>query len=378
MRKYFLLLFSVLILGCGNNNSHKVESEISDIHEIHKISLDTIYLEHVTSSYNGDIQIYKDSIYFIDYRFGWVFIFNNKGKFISRKLGQGRGPKEIPIKSISGYCLLRNGGIVFIGSTLDGYYFDQNWNMLSFFRIDRTGTKNWKQDNLTPENPYTYTMDYENLTIRSDPASKYLFIPVYAEQKNFNPFMAKYYKESRMIEKVRIQDGVVVDLFGRRSPEYLKYRYLPQYSFISFDIAHSDYVFYVTHEIDSLIYVYDKKFQLIKTFGSAGKAMNTNYNEIDHVDWMEFQRLFFIERPKHGYYSYLEYVDETGLLFRSYKKSDSNSFDGLQIYKNDSLIGDMKVPKNFIVKGYIKPYYYSGPYIDEEHETVMLYRFKLE
>ena len=358
-------------MGCNRKSNTADNSQLS--HQV-KIMLDSIQLDHVNSSYVGNVILFNDTLYFIDYSFGWVYMFNSDGTFLSRTLGQGNGPHEIPIKGISSCCFLPNGDKIFIGSTLDGYLFNQDWNLEKSFFIDRSENGHFTQDHLTPENPFSYTLDYEHLTMRSDPSSKYLFVPVYAEQKNFNPYTRQYYKESRLLEQIDLEDGRIIDLLGRRSPEYLKYHYIGQYAFFSFDITRRG-TFYITHEIDSLIYVYNNKFQLLSTFGRSGTMMNTDYIEADHFDLMTFRKLYFIEKPKHGYYSYLEYIDGTGLLFRSYKKSEASKSDGLQIYRNKILIADISVPKDFKVIGYKKPYYYSGPYIDEEQETIKLFRF---
>lgn len=74
-----------------------------------------------------------------------------------------------------------------------------------------------------------------------------------------------------------------------------------------------------------------------------------------------------------------KFMDETDLLFVSYRK-DSEDSDGLQIYKNGQLIADVIVPKKFRVMGYIAPYYYSYiiPLLDEEDDSLIMYRFKLE
>ena len=52
--------------------------------------------------------------------------------------------------------------------------------------------------------------------------------------------------------------------------------------------------------------------------------------------------------------------------------------DGLQIYKNGVLLGDVDVPKNSHVIGYIPPFYYAAIDTDDESETITMYKFKLE
>ena len=103
--------------------------------------------------------------------------------------------------------------------------------------------------------------------------------------------------------------------------------------------------------------------------------INTNYKKIH--SYKECRKFYYDERETKGYYGWLQYINETNILFRSYSKGDKESTDGLQIYKNSTLLGDIDVPKNFKIIGYIKPYYYTQAKIEEEEERIIIYRFKL-
>ena len=105
--------------------------------------------------------------------------------------------------------------------------------------------------------------------------------------------------------------------------------------------------------------------------------MNKNYIPI--YNYKECRKNYRSERNCKGYYYWIEYVDETGLLFVSYRK-ESDSLDGLQIYKDGKIIADVAVPEKFRVMGYIKPYYYSYviPCMDDDDDSMQIYRFKME
>ncbi len=146
------------------------------------------------------------------------------------------------------------------------------------------------------------------------------------------------------------------------------------FSTVNFDISQKGN-FYVTYEADTLIYQYDKDYNEQVCFGFAGKNMDLDYVTINTLS--ESRKNWRNERQTKGYYNWLEYVDETGLLFRSYQKGETQSTDGLQIYKDGVLLGDVSVPKGLRVMGYVAPYYYSYVIADEEHEVIYMYRFKL-
>ena len=69
-------------------------------------------------------------------------------------------------------------------------------------------------------------------------------------------------------------------------------------------------------------------------------------------------------------------MNRTAILMVS-QKGGSQSTDGLQIYKDGVLLGDINVPKGLKVMGYVSPYYYSYVIADEEREIMYMYRFKL-
>ena len=91
----------------------------------------------------------------------------------------------------------------------------------------------------------------------------------------------------------------------------------------------------------------------------------------------EVGRYYRKERNTKGFYNWLEYVDETKVLFRSYQKGIEKQTDGLQIYREGVLIGDLDVPKGLRVMGFIEPYYYSYILPNEDNGNLYFYRFKI-
>jgi hypothetical protein len=71
--------------------------------------------------------------------------------------------------------------------------------------------------------------------------------------------------------------------------------------------------------------------------------MDMDYREIKRHE--EEVNIWNTEITEKGYYSWIEYFDKQDLLFRSYTKGSHSKFDGLQIYKGDTMIGDVDVPK---------------------------------
>ena len=120
----FLLVFS----SCRDNiNDHFPKKHIQNSNiEFNELKLDSFKLQNFHSSFTGKLLMLKDSIYFVDARFGTVSVFNSNGTYIREVLGQGTKPTEIDAKYIDA-ALITDQVKVFIGSTFDAYVYDANW-----------------------------------------------------------------------------------------------------------------------------------------------------------------------------------------------------------------------------------------------------------
>ena len=142
---------------------------------------------------------------------------------------------------------------------------------------------------------------------------------------------------------------------------------------VRFDVA-DNCDFYVTYQADSLIYCYDEAYRPVACFGVEGTGMYKEYREF--ATKKETYENAREEISSRGFYNWLEWVDETGVLFRSYQRGVGADGVGLQIYRVGVLVGDVDVPKGLRVAGYVAPYYYSYVMPDEDREVLYVYRFK--
>jgi len=379
----YIAFLSILLSGCADQSKNEAffpsVNKSKKLLSIDSLRMDTITLEKVQYSLDGFLQIYSNNLSLIDKRFGWIYNFDISGKLISRNLGQGRGPGEIQAGNIDGHTVLKSGEHVFIGSSWDVHILNKDLGYIK--RL----TMNWHNStpdiesnpNPDPNEPIVYTLDYANLRILSDSRNN-VYMPIYSEHPYFNGMVSKsYYENGRILLKLDLSNGDVTSLLGRRSPEYLKYNFLPQFAAFSFYIDGKDN-FYISHEIDSLIYVYNSEFKPLYSFGYSGKDMNTDYPELSQLDAKKFRKLYFEDKPKRGYYKdIIFFQDLNNLVFRSYSKGSQNKYDGLQIYQNNTLIGDVNVPKGFKVVGYLSPYFYSDVFFDEALNKLSVLKFKL-
>ncbi|WP_299132742.1 hypothetical protein [uncultured Tenacibaculum sp.] len=387
MKKAFLLLM-LAIVSCGKNNFTKNDSDLFNAKNIskkniliNKIKIDTLLFDSIESSYSGFLKIYKNEINFIDRRFGWFFTFDKNGKLISKKLGQGGGPKEINTGYIDAYKRLPNGKHLFIGSSYDVHIHKNDFEREKTFVMKwNFTTKDHKitLDNLDPLNHKLYSPHYMNFKLEA-PSSDEIYFPIEAKHQLFNSFNSKkYYEDARIFAKLNLNNGKIETLFGKKSREYLKYKYLGFYDTFDYE-TDSKGRFYVSFQPDSLVYVYNKNYKNLYSFGNSGrfKTEFAEFNSKNINNNNEFIKEANKKKPKTGFYTMIKVFEKQDLLFRSYHKPNSKKSDGLQIYKGTTLVADLDVPSWFKVIGYIEPYFYSEAVLSEDELSLKSYRFSL-
>ncbi len=372
--RYFLIALPIFFAcGCGEipeNTRFAPIKNYSPENSIEIITLEECELEPIESSYTGKLFIKNGSIGFVDERFCWVFMFDENGMFQKRYLGQGEGPQEIATGMIDGYACLNNGSFFFMGSGTDCHIFDEQFQRTNMFII-----KPLNDYSLTDyERPWTYTPWYSNLIMKNH--GKYLYFNVYSEYEHYNAKDSpnSYFKNVHIIDKLNLETGVEEQVLGYYPDIYTEDKSLRQLENVYFDVD-SKGMFYIVYEGDSLIYTFDQTYYPVSTFGYQGKKMIKKTLVLDGSSptyWQDFMQ----NRKERGMYNGIIYVEETGLLFRTYLKG-SETGSGLQIYKKSVLLGDVDVPNGFKMLGYIKPYYYASCGIDEDNEKIVLYKFKL-
>lgn len=265
-----------------------------------------------------------------------------------------------------------NGNSIVIGPGWDCYIFDPNFKRIDGF------TANWHSDaprevllkHPDPQKSQMYSFIYDgNLKASNE---KILF-PVLSQHPAFNPATSDYAAKAAVLGEMSLDNGSV-RIFGNFSPFYTK-----DFNSMVFCYSYSDWYnngnIVMTFAADPHLYVVDEDFNIIKSFGQPGRNMDVKYTNVKNIQ--DFNKNWLNQSSIKGHYTFLKYVTDQNLIFRGYHKSKMEKTDGLQIYKDGVLIGDVDVPIGFKVADYIKPYFYSAPFIDEDKEEIKIYKFKL-
>lgn len=330
--------------------------------DIERIQLDSVY-----TSGDGYSGVYRDKdLYFYDKYFGYLFVFNLNGHLKFRTLGMGNGPKEIKIKEGITCAASVSGDLCIAGSTLDFQVYDALkdrtvYTMMAF-------NPDLKR---SPENFCNYSYPEENIQSSFD--GRYLYINLDSQHPEFNYFETTedYLKNTFHIAKIDIKSQNATVLCKGYPRLYISepYKYS---SFNLVNFAPSGSGFYVNFEADSTIYRCDEEFRAVETFGRAGMNMDLDYLAAHSYDDAD---KYVLNRQEKGSYGKIAVAGD--YIFRSYTRGSVSSVDGLQIYLDGVLVGDVDVPKGFHVAGKIGDRFFSEIFSDPDSGQLSCFAFSL-
>ena len=366
------ILALVLLLGSCSNVDNVYDSmrriESDDAPAYNSVRLEQLQLDSVRySSESFSWAQEGQGICCLDIFYGWLYRFDAEGRLIKRALGNGRASNESIIKHYMIGTMSNDGELAIAGSSLDFEYFSKDLTAVNRFLIVKDQNKEYSP------------LDFLAYTTPGECIARFHKGKLYEGLVSDDPdfvFGSDYEKEVCHIGVVEMAEGKALKseiqgLPSMFSDDRAKYRGM---DFVAFDIDIKDNM-YVGFAADSLVYVFDHNRKPKYAFGRSGVDMDTDYERFGSLDEMKAYRTNI---TKKGYYYWIEYIDETGICFRSYKKGADSKYDGLQVYKDGKLLADCETPKGFKVVGYIAPYYYSQIIGGEEDGSLMVYRFKLD
>ena len=195
--------------------------------------VDTLIIDTMmNTTFEGNMGVHDNRLYFIDRLFCTIHFFDSTGKISFRTLGSGRGPTETTIGQIYTHTFLNNGYLCLQGVTDDVQLFDRE------YKIDRSKSyrkirKSYKLgDKIGYDQFELYSMGFP-LVCRSYKNS--VFTNNRAEDPTFNYFRTPdiFVKEFRGITEQRLDKKETGRLLGKGMPDVDKNRSDTHYIFSS-------------------------------------------------------------------------------------------------------------------------------------------------
>ena len=379
-KSLFLILILIIHFSCSTKEQKSAHKGRQDI-TISKINIDSFKIDASNTSCMGRFFMDDTNIVFGDKLFASLYFYDLHGNLITRKLGKGRGPKEIPSDPFFFPIENNNHNYLAYDDKVILYKISKKtWEVKKIGKINYFQGKN--TNNPGPADISFYktwggqlVTSFKFLQLK-DSLIIYSIRDRDTQFDCYNPSTAnKYYSSLKTFAFLNLENGVVERIVGGYPSSYNKndsWRMFTSYTFTL-----NEDKLYVMHFPDSLIYAYGYPYNhpknLLYVLGYKGKNMNKDYPIVTSKKEAHRKKVF-----KYGFYHTLKYIKETNLLFRGYNKGSHCNYDGLQVYKKNNLIGDIKVPKYFKVIGYNKPFYYAVKFRPDYQEQIFtIYKFKL-
>ncbi|ATA71875.1 hypothetical protein CGC49_00215 [Capnocytophaga sp. H4358] len=385
--RYLLFLSLLLLFGCqstseGNEPNSREFYNTVDISkkediQYHSFTLDTLKMNPEGTSYVGKFLMWKDTLYFVDERFSYIFQFTNEGEFIQRHAGKGKGPNEV--LNIDYLTFGENEFVTLNGNNNSFDVFDTRFEKKDFMRIDESITRSYEEmlNNPIPSLNDVYEYDYALPKILKKWGKERISIIITASHPKFNGYFDSdlYYNQARCFGIVNLKTGKLEKILGRRSPIYLSQQNIPNFDHLNYDTYEESDEVYLNFWADSDIYLYSKQKNKIKgKFGKAGRDMKTDYRRTNTFE--DAENNWKSDYATYGYYTFLKYFPEKQLIFRGYSKGKGATNHGLQIYKNHQLIADLDVPKGFEIIGHSNGMFYGVTPQDPDIDFLTVYKIK--
>lgn len=360
-------LFTAIVLfsACRETSVKKTTGSKISISSltIEKIALDSID----NCSYIGFSSIRGDSVFYFDEVLSYLYSISLDGHIGERQLGLGKSASELPIKNPMQVCYSKeDDAFNIMGSSYDLYTYYPADRKTHRINMKPTGT----DDSFQSSTAYTL---WDEVLLEGN--NDYIYYNIFGNNEKVDIFnRSDYIDKAALLMKVSKETGEMTPI-GSYSDYYKtnknKIKHMPRYYF---DID-DEGGFYFTFQVDSIIYHYDKDFNLIESFGLQGRNMNTKLSDPGSTT-ESFVKAFMADKDNVGHYYWIKNCKD--YVFRSYFKSNKSNTDGLQIYKDGILIGDVDVPKNFRVSGYTGSYFVTNISFKESPASMTFYRFKLK
>lgn len=373
---FFYFYFIKKRIDKDNISYYKVNSiEKNAIVKPIKIKIDSVSINDLNNDFSG---------------FGYFITFDEKLFFLDEKFGQiceysdGALIKKFNIfNNVRKFFSLKNSYLINENEIIS--YNEKNKSIVNISNNkiieDKIIFKYKRSNNEIINNPLPHYMDiydiddgFENIFQKID--ENYGLISLTSSHPLLNNFNNNdfYIHHARIFGLINLNNGKIVKVLGRKSPE-LAYKNNPMFDHFIYYV-NNDTVF-VNYLTDPTLYIIDIKHdKVLNKFGESGIDMKTNYTIRKSYD--EITQYFSTDFEKFGYYTSIFYDNSEKVLLRTYKKGE-NYKDGLQVYNNFNLVLDTIIPNGLKIKGKIgKDKYIASKKLNGNKNEFKFYYISIE
>lgn len=362
------------VQGCSNSkiqNGKNIGFSVKD--------LDSIEINATASSGLGNFFLADSTLMFADYLYSRIFSYNvESGKFVKTWLDNNNG--ENPTQALMYACNLSNNPnrIIIIDNSLFLSILDTRKD--SLYKYGRIDFKWSDKPSLNFNSPSVYNVaEMADLGLNFFELSENKFlIPIEIVNRSLSYIDNKRYKKGRIWGEVNLrpQEARVTGLKGIFPKSFLDNPTLG-FEFFDYEFNPNDSTFFVSFAPDPAIYVYSAEGEILRSFGLDADAVDRNYTKGYSKDsWTSWKEDMSHVGANTGIY----FDKDNNILFRTIFRNMASGDAVLQGYRDDVLILEEEMPKDFLLLGKYNGKYWGIKYKirnDTEDVIFTLYSFTI-
>lgn len=347
---------------------------------VDEVELDSITINADSTGMYGNFMLMDSSLVFVDITQCKIFAFSlDNGELLNTYSQRGQGPGDMQ-GVMYGTVIEPDGNrMLIVNSSAYVYEFDKSTGEVK--PAGRMGIYQDIEDKDNYESPECYfamTGGMDDLGVTTTALDDTtLLVPVVLNNRNLTELSADRYEKGHILAHFDPRTMRVRELKGS-FPQWYKDNPMPAFEFFDYAVEPETGVIYVSHGPDSLIYRYDRDYNLIGRFGLEPQGTDRSYTRgFEKEPYVAFR-----EDIKHvGANTGLYYDPTDRILFRTTMTDFPTGRTILQGYRGDDMIMEQEMPAYFKMLGRYGDRYYGvrfKPAEDEDNLYFNLYSFRLK
>ncbi len=382
MKRLSLFLLPLLFNCAGEvaNEYDGIKHNDAKNIQMTELNVDSVNFDGKEISMTGLWSIRGDKMLFLDRFSPQIVQYDLNGNYENVLIRNGRGPNEIVNCGLFAAFSDGNDFMYIDGQSCLNIINSQNefvkkdLSVIDFGREMTTEQINDLINNPDPNSEIMYEINFGLQRFLNIDGKKILF-PIVSEHPKFNAFdtsIPNYWADALTLNLFNIESGKNEKIFGHYPP-YFKTNKVALLNAPNF-CSNSNGEILLNYQPDPIIYVRDNNGVLLRSFGVGAKALEN----IEYPIYNTFQENVTneLKAEKWGYYTSIISVGD--YVVRTYKKHKTAG-GGIQIYKNETLIGEFDLASAPYIAGVDNEsnIWLNTP-ADEENEIIKFYKFKIK
>ena len=370
-----IMIIEILFLSISCCHEPSIHCGENRINGKYLIKWDSLVINADNLSGAGNFFMQDSSLFFADLYYMAVYEYNVfNGEYITKHLGYGHGPNELPS------CLYVYPSDNQIGEWI---IVDNSLLMYSYNRESRVLKRlgfldfNWDENDKSFDTPALYNImemtDFGiDFTYINDST---LLLPINIMERSITNSKSKMFDKGHILGELDLKTMHIKNVVGKFP---MIYNEKPNSYFDFFHYILKNDTLFVNHSIDSLIYVYEYPDKLLYTMGYEYSDINRDYTCGYDIDMSDFKK----DCKTVGYNTGLINIPQTNLFIRTAVNNSIENHTVLQVYEGADLVYETKVPFVFKIIGYLNGKVYGVNMLPIEDEignmNFTLYNFRIK